>query len=99
MPNKTMLIAVLSSALTSTVSAFLSYLAAWSKFSTADNSALAAIIASGLATLLGSAIIIVFTRVQNLLTSAEQADPKATIETVKSMDTVAHVTLQDGSHA
>lgn len=52
--NRQMVSNVLASALTSTVTAWLTYLAAWSHFSDANNTALAAIIAAGLSTILCS---------------------------------------------
>lgn len=60
--NRQMVANVLTSALTSTVTAWLSYLAAWSHFSSADNTALAAIIASGLSILICSVGTLVVNR-------------------------------------
>lgn len=56
--NIQMLTNVLASALTATVSSFLTYLAAWSHFSSESNTALAAFIAAGLAIMIGQVLTI-----------------------------------------
>lgn len=60
--NIQMLTNILSSALTSTVSSVLAYLAAWSHFSSTDNTALAAVIAAGLAIAIGQVVTILINR-------------------------------------
>lgn len=60
--NVQMITNVLSSALTATVASWLSYLAAWSHFSSTDNTALATVIAAGLAICIGQIITILINR-------------------------------------
>ena len=60
--NVQMITNVLSSALTATVASWLSYLAAWSHFSSTDNTALATVIAAGLAIAIGQILTIVINR-------------------------------------
>lgn len=60
--NVQMLTNILSSALTATVASWLSYLAAWSHFSDANNTALATVIAAGLAIILGQVLTVIINR-------------------------------------
>lgn len=60
--NIQMLTNILSSALTATVASWLSYLAAWSHFSDANNTALATVIAAGLAICFGQILTIAINR-------------------------------------
>lgn len=60
--NIQMLTNVLSSALTATVASWLSYLAAWSHFSSTDNTALATVIAAGIAIVIGQIVTIAINR-------------------------------------
>ncbi len=60
--NIQMLTNILASALTATVASWLSYLAAWSHFSTESNTALATVIAAGLAIVVGQILTIVINR-------------------------------------
>lgn len=80
--NKTALIAVLASGLTSTVSSVLTWFAAWSNFSSADNSVLAAIIAAGLANILGGIILAIYMRTSAIvdrLAPPDQTETKVII--------------------
>lgn len=86
--NQMMLTNILSSALTSTVTAWLSYLAAWSHFSSADNSALATVIAAGLAILIGSGVSIFFNRTSAVLNAAAQGGTKVITPTQAAADAV-----------
>lgn len=70
--NIQMLTNVLSSALTATVASWLSYLAAWSHFSSTDNTALATVIAAGLAIMLGQVLTIVINRWSVLVNQVAQ---------------------------
>lgn len=70
--NIQMLTNVLSSALTATVASWLSYLAAWSHFSSTDNTALATVIAAGLAIMLGQVLTIVINRWSVLINHVAQ---------------------------
>lgn len=70
--NTQMLTNVLASALTSTVTAWLSYLAAWSHFSSTDNTALATIVAAGLATAIGSGVTLILNRTSAITNAATQ---------------------------
>lgn len=65
--NVQMLTNVLASALTATVASWLSYLAAWSHFSSTDNSALATIIAAGIAIAIGQVVTVFINRYNRLL--------------------------------
>ena len=60
--NIQMLTNILASALTATVASFLSYLAAWSHFSSESNTALATVIAAGLAIMVGQLLTIAINR-------------------------------------
>ena len=82
--NVQMLTNVLSSALTATVASWLSYLAAWSHFSSTDNTALATIIAAGLAILIGQILTIFINRTTLLLDAAAQGGNK--VITAKQAD-------------
>lgn len=70
--NVQMLTNVLASALTSAVASWLSYLAAWSHFSSSDNTALATIIAAGLAIALGQVLTIIINRWSVLVNQVAQ---------------------------
>ncbi len=60
--NIQMLTNILASALTATVASWLSYLAAWSHFSSESNTALATVIAAGLAIVVGQILTIIINR-------------------------------------
>jgi hypothetical protein len=85
--NIQMLTNILSSALTATVASWLSYLAAWSHFSDANNTALATIIAAGLAILLGQILTIVINRTSWILDAAAQGGTKVVTVTQAQADT------------
>ena len=70
--NVQMLTNMLASALTATVTAWLSYLAAWSHFSTSENTALATIIAAGLSIMLGQLLTIFINRWTTLINRVAQ---------------------------
>lgn len=74
--NMQMLTNVLASALTASVASFLSYLAAWSHFSSESNTALATIIAAGLAIAVGQILTIVINRWSVLVNSVAQGGTK-----------------------
>lgn len=74
--NVQMFTNVLASALTSTVTAFLTYLAAWSHFSDSNNTALAAIIAGGLATIIGGLVTVFINRYSVLINNMAQGGTK-----------------------
>lgn len=74
--NIQMLTNILASALTATVASWLSYLAAWSHFSTESNTALATVIAAGLAICLGQILTIVINRWSVLANSMAQNGTK-----------------------
>lgn len=67
--NIQMLTNILASALTATVASFLSYLAAWSHFSSESNTALATVIAAGLAIMVGQVLTIFINRWSALVDS------------------------------
>ncbi len=77
--NIQMLTNVLASALTATVASWLSYLAAWSKFSDANNTALATIIAAGLAILVGQVLTVAINRYTALLNAVAPSGSKTEI--------------------
>lgn len=74
--NIQMLTNILSSALTATVASWLSYLAAWSHFSTESNTALAAVIAAGLAIAIGQVLTGIINRWSVLANSMAQSGTK-----------------------
>lgn len=74
--NIQMLTNILASALTATVASFLSYLAAWSHFSSESNTALATIIAAGLAIAVGQILTIVINRWSVLVNRVAQGGTK-----------------------
>lgn len=74
--NIQMLTNILSSALTATVASWLSYLAAWSHFSSENNTALATVIAAGLAILIGQVLTIVINRTSVIMNSVAQGGTK-----------------------
>lgn len=74
--NLQMLTNILASALTATVASFLSYLAAWSHFSSESNSALATVIAAGLAIMIGQVLTIAINRWSVLVNRVAQNGTK-----------------------
>lgn len=74
--NVQMLTNILASALTGTVTAVLSYLAAWSHFSSSDNTALATVIAAGLSIALGQVLTIIINRWSVLVNRVAQGGTK-----------------------
>lgn len=81
-----MLTNILSSALTATVASWLSYLAAWSHFSDANNTALATVIAAGLAIILGQILTIVINRMSWLTDAVAQNGTKVITPTQAAAD-------------
>lgn len=74
--NIQMLTNILASALTATVASWLSYLAAWSKFSSESNTALATVIAAGLAIMVGQILTIVINRWSVIVNQVAQGGTK-----------------------
>lgn len=71
--NVQMLTNILASALTATVASWLSYLAAWSHFSSESNTALATVIAAGLAIIVGQLLTILINRWSVLVDSVARS--------------------------
>ena len=86
--NIQMLTNVLSSALTATVASFLSYLAAWSHFSSESNTALATVIAAGLAIMVGQILTIIINRWSVLVNSVTNDGSKLVTKTQAAADSV-----------
>jgi len=86
--NIQMLTNVLSSALTATVASWLSYLAAWSHFSSTDNTALATVIAAGLAIMVGQIATILINRWSVLADHMAQGGTKVITPTQAAADAV-----------
>lgn len=74
--NIQMLTNILSSALTATVASWLSYLAAWSHFSDSNNTALATVIAAGLAIIIGQILTIIINRYSALMNAVATGGTK-----------------------
>lgn len=74
--NIQMLTNILSSALTATVASWLAYLAAWSHFSDANNTALATVIAAGLAIIIGQILTVVINRYSALMNAVAVSGTK-----------------------
>lgn len=74
--NIQMLTNILSSALTATVASWLSYLAAWSHFSDANNTALATVIAAGIAIVIGQILTVIINRYSVLMNAVAQGGTK-----------------------
>lgn len=74
--NVQMLTNILASALTATVASFLSYLAAWSHFSSESNTALATVIAAGIAIAIGQILTIIINRWSVLVNNVAQGGTK-----------------------
>lgn len=77
--NIQMLTNVLSSALTATVASWLSYLAAWSHFSDSNNTALATVIAAGLAIMVGQILTIIINRWSILVNRVAQGGTQVVV--------------------
>ena len=86
--NIQMLTNILSSALTATVASWLSYLAAWSHFSDANNTALATVIAAGLAICIGQIATILINRWSVLVGSVTSDGSKLITPTQAAADSV-----------
>lgn len=86
--NLQMLTNILSSALTATVASWLSYLAAWSHFSDANNTALATVIAAGLAIFIGQILTVVINQTSWILDAAAQRGTKVITKTQAQADSV-----------
>lgn len=86
--NMQMLSNVLASAFTGMVTAWLSYLAAWSHFSTADNTALATIIAAALAIAACQIITVIINRYSVLINQMAQNGTKVVVEDQKVADSI-----------
>ncbi len=84
--NVQMITNILSSALTATVASWLSYLAAWSHFSTTDNTALATVIAAGLAIMIGQILTIAINRYSVLVDRVAQGGTKVVLPDQKAAD-------------
>src|SRR5258708_24311300 len=84
--NIQMLTNVLSSALTATVASWLTYLAAWSHFSSSDNTTLATIIAAGLAIMIGQLVTVFLNRYSALLNTVAQNVTKVIVPDQKIAD-------------
>lgn len=84
--NIQMLTNILSSALTATVASWLSYLAAWSHFSSENNTALATVIAAGLAIIIGQILTILVNRTSSLMNAVAQGGTKVITNDQKSAD-------------
>lgn len=77
--NVQMLTNILSSALTATVASWLSYLAAWSHFSSEANTGLATVIAAGLAIAIGQILTIFINRWSALVDNVAQGGNKVVV--------------------
>ena len=86
--NIQMLTNILASALTATVASFLSYLAAWSHFSSESNTALATVIAAGLAIMVGQVLTIAINRWSVLVGSVTSDGSKLITPTQAAADSV-----------
>ncbi len=86
--NIQMLTNILASALTATVTAWLSYLAAWSHFSTESNTALATVIAAGLAICIGQIATILINRWSVIANNMAQGGTKVVTNTQAMADSV-----------
>ncbi len=79
---------ILASALTATVASWLSYLAAWSHFSSESNTALATILAAGLAICIGQIATILINRWSVLASNMAQSGTKVITPTQALADSV-----------
>lgn len=86
--NVQMITNILSSALTATVASWLSYLAAWSHFSSTDNTALATVIAAGLAIVIGQILTIAINRYSVLVNRVAQNGTKVVLPDQKAADSL-----------
>lgn len=84
--NIQMLTNILASALTATVASWLSYLAAWSHFSSTDNTALATIIAAGIAIVIGQILTVIINRYSVLIDNIAQNGTKVVVPDQKVAD-------------
>src|SRR5437762_13186502 len=84
--NIQMLTNILASALTATVASWLSYLAAWSHFSDANNTALATVIAAGIAIVVGQVATVLINRYNNLLNAVATGGTKVVVQDQKVAD-------------
>lgn len=86
--NIQMLTNILASALTATVASWLSYLAAWSHFSSESNTALATVIAAGLAICVGQILTIIINRWTTIVDSVAQGGTKVVVTDQKVADSM-----------
>jgi hypothetical protein len=86
--NIQMLTNILASALTATVASWLSYLAAWSHFSSESNTALATVIAAGMAIMVGQILTIVINRWSVIANNMAQDGTKVVTTTQAQADLV-----------
>ncbi len=86
--NVQMITNILSSALTATVASWLSYLAAWSHFSDSNNTALATVIAAGLAICIGQILTIAINRWSVLVGQVTNDGSKLITKTQAAADSV-----------
>lgn len=82
--NIQMLTNILASALTATVASWLSYLAAWSHFSSESNTALATVIAAGLAIVVGQIMTIAINRYSVIINRIAQDGTKVMVPDQKT---------------
>lgn len=88
--NVQMLTNILASALTASVASFLSYLAAWSHFSSESNTALATVIAAGLAIMIGQILTVLINRWSVLVNSIAQNGTKVVTSDQSLANSVAN---------
>lgn len=88
--NVQMLTNILASALTATVASVLAYLAAWSHFSSEANTALATVIASGLAIAAGQVLTILINRWNVMVDRVAQGGVKVVMPDQKQADAVSN---------
>ncbi len=91
--NIQMLTNVLASALTSTFTAWLSYLAAWSHFSSSDNTALATVLAAGASTLIGVGVTVLLNRTSVIADSVAQGGNKVVLADQKMADSIQNTSV------
>lgn len=86
--NVQMVTNILSSALTATVASWLSYLAAWSHFSSTDNTALATIIAAGLAIMIGQILTVAINRWSVIVNNVAQNGTRVIVKNQKDANSL-----------
>lgn len=86
--NRQMIINAIAVALTSTFSSWLSWLAAWSHFSAADNTILAGMIATLVATVIGTGGTVLLNRMPWLQDAVAQGDTRVVLPTQAAADAI-----------